>query len=81
MTRLWELIVRWRTWTVNLFLALLMVAPDILNSPEVLAIIPADKQRYALALAFIVNIWLRPRPAAMAKDKRPKHPDFTGENV
>lgn len=80
MSRIWEFLVRFRTWLVNLFLALLMIAPDILNAPEVLAIVPADKQRYILALAFLVNIWLRPRPAAMAKDK-PTRAEFTGEQL
>ena len=68
MTKLWEYLVRFRTWIVNLVLAITIVAPDILNSPEVLAVIPAEYQRYVLAAGFLLNIWMRPRPAVMAND-------------
>ena len=68
MKALWELTVRFRTWIANLFFAALIVAPDILNSPEVLAVVPAEYQRWVIAAGFLVNIWLRPRPAVMAKD-------------
>jgi hypothetical protein len=68
MTYLWELTVRFRTWIVNLVFALMIVAPELLNSPEVLAVIPAEYQRYVLAAAFLVNIWMRPRPAVIKSD-------------
>lgn len=68
MKAFWELTVRFRTWIANLFFAALIVAPDILNSPEVLAVIPSEYQRWVIAAGFLVNIWLRPRPAVMAKD-------------
>lgn len=68
MKAFWELTVRFRTWIANLFFAALIVAPDILNSPEVLAVVPAEYQRWVIAAGFLVNIWLRPRPAVMAKD-------------
>jgi len=68
MKRSFEAVVRFRTWLVNLLLAALIVAPDLLNSPEVLAVIPQEYQRYVLAAAFLVNIWMRPRPAVLATD-------------
>lgn len=68
MSRFWEYLVRFRTWIVNLLLAVVIVAPDLLNSPEVLAIVPAEYQRYVLAAGFLLNIWLRPRPAVIASD-------------
>lgn len=68
MTKLWEYLVRFRTWIVNLVLAITIVAPDILNSPEVLAVIPAEYQRYVLAAGFLLNIWMRPRPAVISTD-------------
>jgi len=68
VTKFWELMVRFRTWIANLFFAALIVAPDILNSPEVLAVVPSEYQRWVIAAGFLVNIWLRPRPAVMAKD-------------
>lgn len=64
----WEFFVRWRTWLVNGVLSALFILPEVLNSPEILAVIPADYQRWFLVAAFLTNIWMRPRPAAMAKD-------------
>jgi hypothetical protein len=66
--RIWETLVRWRTYFLNIILALLFVAPEVLNSPEILAIIPAEYQRWFLAAAFLANIWMRPRAAATKND-------------
>lgn len=71
LTKIWEIMVRWRTWLANSFFALLLFVPDILNQPEVLAIIPANYSKYVVAAAFLINIWLRPRPAVMKKDIQP----------
>ena len=71
MRGLWEALVRWRTWLVNLVLSGLVLIPIVLNSPEVLAVIPMEYQKWFLLAAFIINIWLRPRPAVMRKDLEP----------
>lgn len=63
---------RWRTWIVNVALALLVVAPELVNSPEILAVIPEEYQRWVVLLGFIVNIWMRPRPAVLADDPEVK---------
>ena len=68
MKRIIEHVIRLRTWLVNLALALLIVGPEVLNSPEVLALIPAEYQRWVLAASFLINIWMRPRPAVLASD-------------
>lgn len=68
MKKLWERVIRFRTWIVNLVLALAVILPDLLNSPEILAVVPAEYQRWIVALAFLVNIWLRPRPAVIKTD-------------
>lgn len=68
MKRIIEAVIRFRTWLANIFFAVLIVAPDLLNSPEVIAIIPAEYQRWVIAAGFLVNIWLRPRPAVLATD-------------
>ena len=68
MKRIIEAVIRFRTWLANLLFALLIVAPDLLNSPEVLAVIPAEYQRWVIAAGFLVNIWMRPRPAVLAND-------------
>lgn len=68
MKKLVERIIRFRTWILNLLLTLAILAPDLLNSPEMLALVPAEYQRWVLAAAFLVNIWMRPRPAVIASD-------------
>lgn len=63
-----DLLIRWRTWLLNVTLALAFILPEVLNSPEILAIIPRDYQRWFLVAAFLLNIWMRPRPASRASD-------------
>jgi hypothetical protein len=68
MKRIIEAVVRFRTWLANIAFVLLLVAPDLLNSPEILALIPAGYQKWVIAAGFLVNIWMRPRPAVLATD-------------
>lgn len=68
MNQIWEAIVRFRTWIVNLAASLMILLPELLNAPEVLAVIPQQYQKYVFVAALILNIVMRPRPAAMAKD-------------
>lgn len=65
-------VIRLRTWIVNLALALLVLLPEIANSPEILAIVPQEFQRYFLAGLFLLNIWMRPRPAVLPSDPEAK---------
>lgn len=68
MNSIFKTIARWRTWVVNAILVLITLAPEILNAPEILAVVPQDYQRYFLAGLFVLNIWLRPRPAVLPSD-------------
>ncbi|CAD7036256.1 hypothetical protein RHAB21_02502 [Pseudorhizobium halotolerans] len=68
MTEFLKTLARWRTWVVNAILVLITLAPEILNAPEILAVVPQDYQRYFLAGLFVLNIWLRPRPAVLPSD-------------
>lgn len=63
---------RWRTWVVNGLLALAVIAPELANSPEFLAVVPREWQRWFLAGVFLLNIWMRPRPAVLAGDPEVK---------
>lgn len=65
-------VIRLRTWIVNITLALLVLLPEIANSPEILAIVPKEFQRYFLAGLFLLNIWMRPRPAVLPSDPEAK---------
>lgn len=68
MHKIWDTLVRWRTWLLNATLALAFILPEVLNSPEILAVIPSEWQRWFLVGAFLLNIWMRPRPAVRAQD-------------
>ena len=68
---LWIAIVRFRTWLVNGIGAALILLPELLNAPEVLAVIPQQYQKYVFVAALLINIWLRPRPAVVKSDVKP----------
>jgi|GEM_PF-1699604 len=65
---IWEYIVRGRTYILNGLMAAAFILPEVLNSPEILAVVPHEFQRWFLAATFLLNIWLRPRPAALKSD-------------
>lgn len=68
MADILKTIARWRTYIVNLLLVGVTLAPEILNAPEILALVPQDVQRWFLAGLFLLNIWMRPRPAVLPSD-------------
>lgn len=70
-TAFWTWLVRWRTWLANTFGAVLLVLPDllsILHSTELMAVLPPGYQKWLALGLLLLNIWMRPRPAAI-KDK------------
>jgi len=67
-----EFIARFRTWVVNLTLVAIVLIPEIANAPEILALVPREFQRYFLAGLFLLNIWMRPRPADLPSDHTEK---------
>ncbi|MBI4048799.1 MAG: hypothetical protein HY371_18475 [Devosia nanyangense] len=82
----WDKLVRWRTWIVNIAMAVLVVLPEIVTAPEFVAVLPIEYQRYLLAAGFLINILMRPRAAVRADDPeaevtrmRKQRVDFTGE--
>lgn len=68
MNKIWNTLVRWRTWLVNVLASLLIVLPELLNAPEVLAVIPVEYQKYVFVGALLLNILMRPRAAATKSD-------------
>ena len=68
---LWIAVVRFRTWLVNGIGAALILLPELLNAPEVLAVIPQQYQKYVFVAALLINIWLRPHPAVVKSDVKP----------
>jgi len=68
VNKIWNTLVRWRTWLVNVLASLLIVLPELLNAPEVLAVIPVEYQKYVFVGALLLNILMRPRAAATKSD-------------
>lgn len=69
--RLWDFLVRWRTWLTNVAGAVLLALPDLLyllNSSELMAVLPPGYQKWLALALLILNIWMRPRPAVRAAD-------------
>lgn len=65
---IYEKIVQFRTWIVNTLFVFAMLLPEILNMPELVAILPPEYRPYLAVLIAVINIWMRPRPAVMKKD-------------
>lgn len=74
-SRLWDILVRWRTWLINVFGAVLLALPDLLmflHSPELMAVLPPGWQKWLALGLLILNVWMRPRPAVRAHDPEAK---------
>lgn len=68
LDKIWDFLVRQRTRLFNAIGFLLMVAPDVLSAPEILAVLPPGYARYAFAAVFLINYWMRPHAAVRADD-------------
>jgi uncharacterized membrane protein len=74
MERLWDFIVRFRTWLIGLaglaaFLPdVIDIASQLLNAPQIIAVLPAEWKAWAAAIALILTVWSRWRPASRAAD-------------
>lgn len=78
---IWTILARWRTWIVNLALTVALVLPELFNAPEFVAIFPDDFQKWILVVGLLINIWMRPRPAVLKRDVKPKEPYRETENL
>jgi hypothetical protein len=65
---LWHQIVVWRTALFNGVGVVLVAIAPLLGAPEILAVIPKPYLPYVVAAVFVINYWMRPRPAVV-KDK------------
>ena len=75
LTDLTDFTIRLRTWIIGavgmfaLFLPdLLTVLGDILNSPQIVAVLPENWKAWAGAIGFICLVWSRWRPATRTAD-------------
>ena len=70
MDKVWDVLVRWRTYVVN-FLFIAVFTPDVILFFAGFnwgTILPAQYMPYIILLQGLVNVWMRPRPAARFRD-------------
>lgn len=65
LTELWAWVVTWRTAIAGWLFAAAAVLPEILNAPEVIAIVPAEYRPWVVAAAFLLMWLTRPRAAVL----------------
>jgi len=68
LNKIWLFLARQRTRLFNAIGILIAIAPDLLAAPEILAVLPPEYARYALAAVCIINLWMRPRAAVVKQD-------------
>ena len=68
LNKLWEAVKKFRTWLFNGIGGVVLVVLPLLGAPEIMAVIPPDAQKWVIAAAFAINIWMRPRPAVTKAD-------------
>lgn len=64
---IWAKVVALRTWLFNSAGALVVLVGPVLGAPEIQAVIPRSWLPWVIAAVFLINIWMRPRPAAVKK--------------
>ena len=66
-----ELLIRWRTWIVNILASLILILPALLEAfagfDWGLVVPPRYVPLVGVTVA-LLNIWMRPRPAVRAHD-------------
>ncbi len=68
LNSIWNALVKFRTWLVNGVGAFVVLILPLLGAPEIMALLTPDQQKWAIAAAFAINIWMRPRPAVTKAD-------------
>lgn len=73
--RIWDVLVRWRTWIVNVVFGAIL-------TPEVIlvlmgfdwgTIVPVKYMPAVTITLALLNVWMRPRPAVRAHDPEAKN--------
>lgn len=72
MKSAWENFVVWlikfRTWLFNGIGGFVVLILPLLGAPEIMALLDPTQQKWVIAAAFVINIWMRPRPAVTKDD-------------
>ena len=68
MADLWAFLRRFRTWLFNILAALVVVLPEVVSAlagHDWRAIVPPEYMPYVTAAIIVINVLMRPRPAAI----------------
>jgi hypothetical protein len=75
MEKLWDLLIRLRTWVIGAVGLIALMLPEIvslaaqlLNSPQITAVLPEGWKTWAGAIGFVALVWSRWRPATRTAD-------------
>lgn len=68
LNKLWDAIVRLRTWLFNGIGGFVIFVLPLLGAPEIMALLDPGQQKWVIAAAFVINVWMRPRPAVTKAD-------------
>lgn len=79
MQGIWDFIVRFRTWLLGIIGLVAVFLPDLvdlasqlLNAPQIVAVLPPNWKSWAGAIGFVLMVWSRWRPATRAADPEVK---------
>lgn len=70
MRNLWEWAVRLRNYLITAAGILLLVLPELLSAPELLAVIPESWHKWVFLVTMLLNLAVRWRPAALGREAR-----------
>jgi len=68
LDKIWDVLVRWRNWFVTAFGAAMILLPELLSSPELMAVLPTEYHKWVFLGTLLLNLAIRYRPAVRAAD-------------
>lgn len=68
LNKTWEWAVRLRNWIITIIGAVLLVLPEILQAPELLAVLPESWHKWVFVATMFLNLAVRWRPAVISTD-------------
>lgn len=68
LDKIWDVLVRWRNWFVAAIGGAMILLPELLSSPELLAVIPTGYHKWVYFGALMLGLAVRWRPATRAAD-------------
>jgi hypothetical protein len=68
--RIWDAVVRLRTWLLSIVSIVVAIDPDVVLSliPDIRAAVPESADRWITVAMIVLTLWSRWRPASRASD-------------